>query len=192
MAKTPQNITLTLLILLIITVFSFLSLTTAYDYNTFQGKKHWFRREKLTHLHFYLHNVVSSPNATAVKVAEAETTNTSSVKFGLVVVIDDPLTVGPDPTSKQVGRAQGIAASASQSEVGPLMVLNYVFTVGKYNGSTLSILGRSAFSSAVRELPIVGGSGVFRFARGYALARTYAYNASTHNATGEYDVYVLN
>ncbi|KAH1040334.1 hypothetical protein J1N35_042077 [Gossypium stocksii] len=36
---------------------------------------------------------------------------------------------------------------------------------GKYNGSTLSVLGRNEVLSAVREMPIVGGSGVFRFAR---------------------------
>ena len=72
-------------------------------------------------------------------------------------MIDDPLTEGPELSSKLVGKAQGIYASASQSETGLLMVLNYVFTEGKYNGSSLSILGRNAVFSGVREMPIVGG-----------------------------------
>lgn len=105
--------------------------------------------------------------------------------------MDDPLTFGPEPTSKLVGRAQGIYASASQSELGFLMVLNYVFLEGKYNGSTLSILGHNAALSEVREMPIVGGSGVFRFARGYAQAKTSTFDFKTGDAVVEYNVYVF-
>ena len=64
-------------------------------------------------------------------------------------------------TPKVVGRAQGIYALAAQSEAALLMVLNLVSTEGKYNGSTLSMLGRDAILFTVREMPIVGGSGVF-------------------------------
>ena len=106
-------------------------------------------------------------------------------------MIDDPLTVGPEPGSKQVGRAQGIYASASLSEAGLLMVLNYAFTEGKYNGSTISILGRNPVFSAVREMPVVGGSGLFRFARGYAQARTHFFDLKTGDAVVEYNVYVF-
>ena len=89
-------------------------------------------------------------------------------------MIDDPLTIKPDVNSKIVGRAQGMYAFASQSEFSLLMVLNFAFTEGKYNGSTLSVLGRNEILSTMREMPIVGGSGIFRFARGYAQARTYS------------------
>ncbi|KAM6547875.1 hypothetical protein CsatB_019551 [Cannabis sativa] len=149
------------------------------------------KKEQLTHLHFYFHDIVSGPNPTALQVASAKTSNTSSTGFGVVVVIDDPLTEGPEPNSKVVGRAQGIYASASQSDVGLLMVLNYVFTEGKFNGSTLSILGRNAVFSAVREMPIVGGTGLFRFARGYAQAKTHTFNLTSGDAVVEYNVYVL-
>lgn len=104
---------------------------------------------------------------------------------------DDPLTVGPEPNSKLVGRAQGIYGSASQHEGGLLMVMNFAFVDGKYNGSTLSMLGRNMVLSATREMPIVGGSGAFRFARGYALARTHWYNVETGDAIVEYNVYVF-
>lgn len=105
--------------------------------------------------------------------------------------MDDPLTVEPNLNSKIVGRAQGIYASASQSEVGFLMVLNFAFTEGKFNGSNLSVLGRNAVFSTVREMPIVGGSGVFRFARGYAQARTHSFDSKSGNAIVEYNVYVF-
>ncbi|KAK0591973.1 hypothetical protein LWI29_011140 [Acer saccharum] len=71
------------------------------------------------------------------------------------------------------------------------MVLNFVFVEGEFNGSNLSVLGRNAVFSDVREMPIVGGSRVFRFARGYAQAKTYSWNPKTGNAVVEYNVYVL-
>ncbi|GLT27114.1 hypothetical protein SLA2020_021400 [Shorea laevis] len=149
------------------------------------------KREKLSHLHFYFHDILGGRNPTAVKVASAPVTNRSATVFGQVMMMDDPLTVGPELTSKLVGRAQGIYASASQTEVGFLMVLNFAFMEGKYNGSNLSILGRNAAFSAVREMPIVGGSGVFRFARGYAQARTHMLDFKTGDAVVEYNVYVF-
>ncbi|KAH9737648.1 Dirigent protein 11 [Citrus sinensis] len=147
------------------------------------------KREKLSHLHFYFHDIVGGPNTTTVRVAQAAMTNTSSTFFGAVVMMDDPLTIQPELSSKLVGRAQGIYASASLSELGFLMVMNFAFTEGKYNGSTLSVLGRNTPLSTVREMPIVGGSGLFRFARGYAQARTHTIDSEV--AVVEYNVYVF-
>ncbi|CAN1133721.1 Dirigent protein 20 [Linum perenne] len=142
-------------------------------------------REKLTHLKFYFHDIVSGPNPTALPVVRSESTNASSSAFGLVVMMDNPL------TSKLVGRAQGIYASASQSELSFLMVLNFAFKEGKYNGSNLSVLGRNNPFSGVREMPVVGGSGAFRFARGYAQARTHWIDLKSGDAVVEYNVYVF-
>ncbi|KZV53313.1 dirigent protein 22-like [Dorcoceras hygrometricum] len=148
-------------------------------------------RQKLSHLHFYFHDIVSGKNPTAVRVAEAAVTNSSVTGFGAVVMMDDPLTIGPEMSSKIVGRAQGIYASADMNNFGFLMVLNYAFTEGKFNGSTLSILGRNPVASVEREMPVVGGSGVFRFARGYAQARTRTFDRKTGDAVVEYNVYVF-
>ncbi|KAB1227900.1 Dirigent protein 19 [Morella rubra] len=82
-------------------------------------------------------------------------------------MIDDPLTLGPKLSSKLIGRAQGFYALASQEEVGLLMAMNFAFTEGKYNGSTITVLGRNAVFTKVREMPVIGGSGLFRFATGY-------------------------
>ncbi|KAA3472055.1 dirigent protein 22-like [Gossypium australe] len=129
--------------------------------------------EKLSHLHFYFHDVVTGKNLTAVRVSQAPTTTNSS-PFGEAVVIDDLLTVSPDIGSKLVGKAQGIyALSTSLAEASLLMAYNFAFIEGKYNGSNLSELGRNPVFSAVREMPVIGGSGVFRFARGYAEAKTH-------------------
>ncbi|KAE9593912.1 putative allene oxide cyclase/dirigent protein [Lupinus albus] len=182
-----------LLSIIFFSIFS--SLTLAEDshffHKTISPKLLDLHKEKLSRLHFYFHDIVSGPNPTAVNVAQAQMTKTSPTAFGSVIMADDPLTSGPEPDSKLVGKAQGIYAFAAQDEVGLLMVMNFAFTEGKYNGSTLSVLGRNTVFSAVREITIVGGSGLFRFARGYAKAKTHTFDLKTGNAVVEYNVYVF-
>jgi Dirigent-like protein len=146
--------------------------------------------EKQSHLRFYWHDILSGPNPTAVQVAQAPTTMKSPTSFGDIVVIDDPLTTGPDLNSTLVGRAQGFYASAGLDKLGLLMAMNFVLTDETYNGSTIAIFGRNEVFSAVREMPIVGGSGLFRFAHGYAQARTFSFDTKTLNAVVEYNVFV--
>lgn len=181
--------------------FFFFFLSTVLTFSLATAKSHSFSRilspasfglkkEKLSHLHFYFHDIVSGQNPSAVKIV-VPPNNASSTGFGMVAMIDDPLTVKPDLSSKLVGRAQGIYASAAQGEDGLLMVVNFAFTEGKYNGSCLSVLGRNVVLLTVREMPIIGGSGIFRFARGYVQARTHTYNPKTGDAVVEYDAYVF-
>uniref|UniRef100_A0A0E0MK80 Dirigent protein n=1 Tax=Oryza punctata TaxID=4537 RepID=A0A0E0MK80_ORYPU len=144
-----------------------------------------------THIKVYWHDVVSGASPTAVQVARAATTNSSASFFGAVVVIDDPLTSGPDmKTSSPVGRAQGTYISAGKDKVALLMNMNFVFQSGRYNGSTVAIMGRNEVFAAVREMAVVGGTGVFRWARGYAQARTHTLDMKTGDATVEYNLYI--
>ncbi|KAK9912936.1 hypothetical protein M0R45_036768 [Rubus argutus] len=147
------------------------------------------RMEKLTRLHFYFHDIHAGQNPTAIRIVGPP--NKSVGSFGTSFMIDDPLTEEPEASSKLVGRAQGIYAFASQQDSGLLMVLNFAFIEGMYNGSTLSILGRNPFMDTIREMPIVGGSGVFRYARGYALAKTFSFSEKTEDAVVQYNVCVL-
>ncbi|KAF3338428.1 dirigent protein 22-like isoform X1 [Carex littledalei] len=142
----------------------------------------------LSHFRFYWHDIVSGHNPTSVRVAEAPGTNTSSTLFGTVFMIDDPLTTGPDMDSKLVGRAQGFYGFAGLKKTGLLMAMNIVLIDGKYNGSTITILGHNDVVSAVREMPIVDGSGLFRFARGYVVLHTVV--VKNRNAVVEYNVFV--
>lgn len=112
-------------------------------------------------------------------------------KFGMTTIIDDPLTEGPELGSKVVGRAQGMYNNAAKEGAALLMVMSLVFKEGKYNGSSISILGNNRYLEAVREMPIVGGTGLFRFARGYALAKTKTFTVATGDAVVEYNVFVM-
>ncbi|KAF8403941.1 hypothetical protein HHK36_012048 [Tetracentron sinense] len=149
------------------------------------------KKEKLTHFRLFWHDIVIGRNQSAVKVAAGPATNASATMFGAVSIIDDALTEGPELSSKLLGRAQGLYSSASKSEVGLFMAMNFAFMVGKYNGSTITILGRNTVFSKVREMPVIGGSGLFRFARGYAQARTQKFDNKSGNAIVEYNIFIL-
>lgn len=149
------------------------------------------KKEKLTHFRLYWHDIVDGPNPTAVTIVKPPS-NSSQTRFGLIRMIDNPLTQGPESSSKLLGRAQGFYASASQEDISLLMAQNFAFVEGKYNGSTIALMGRNSILNKVRELSVIGGSGLFRFARGYALATTQSYNASKNDdAVVEYNIYVL-
>ncbi|PQQ14754.1 dirigent protein 22-like [Prunus yedoensis var. nudiflora] len=130
------------------------------------------QNEKLTHIRLFWHDIRNGPHP-------------SATNFGLVRMFGNALTEGPELSSKLVGRAQGFYASAARKKLSLLMVQNFAFVLGKFNGSTISLIGRKSIFNKVRELPVVGGSGAFRFARGYAEATT------TGNATVEYNIFVL-
>jgi hypothetical protein len=150
--------------------------------------------EKETHLRFYWHDVMSGPSPTVARVAEAATTNASATSFGAVYVMDDPLTEGPDlaaASTRVVGRAQGMYVCAGKDSLSLLMAMTFVFLDGSaYNGSSVAVVGPNQAAMAVREMAVVGGTGAFRFARGYCLARTYSFDAKTGDATVEYNVYL--
>lgn len=137
-------------------------------------------KQKVTRIQFYMHDVPSGPNPTAVRVAGRSNFSSSdpiAASFGSIYVMDNPLTVMPDPNSTVLGRAQGIYAMSSQhDEFSLLMTLTYGFISGPYNGSTFSVVGRNPVMREVREMPIVGGTGIFRLARGYCFAQTRSMN----------------
>ncbi|RZC63348.1 hypothetical protein C5167_025110 [Papaver somniferum] len=149
------------------------------------------KKEKLSHFRVYWHDIVGGRHPTSIQVAKAASTDKSATGFGAVSMIDDPLTEGLELSSKLVGRAQGFYASAGINELVALINMNFAFVVGKYNGSTISVMGRDKVLSEVREMPIVGGSGLFRFARGYVEARTKKLDSKTGDSTVEYNIYVF-
>ncbi|TXG73110.1 hypothetical protein EZV62_001689 [Acer yangbiense] len=184
-----------------IILFSFISSSTIIQLSA--AKNHGFARtldkkilglnkkEKLTHFKVYWHDIVSGRNPTSVQVVTPKNTTSATTGFGIMSMIDDPITAGPELSSKMVGRAQGLYALASQEEIGLLMVMNFAFIEGKYNGSSISVLGRNTVFSKVREMPVIGGSGLFRFARGYVQASTHKFDLKTGDAIVQYNVYVL-
>ncbi|TYI17684.1 hypothetical protein ES332_A07G042700v1 [Gossypium tomentosum] len=148
--------------------------------------------EKVTNLHFFLHDTLSGENPSAVLVGRANLTRKdhSPVPFGSLFAIDDPLRVGPGPTSKIIGNAQGLYLSSSQdaSKFTIVLYADFTFTTGKFKGSSFSIFSRNPVTEVKREVAIVGGRGRFRMARGFAHIKTSYYNATTGDAILDYKV----
>ncbi|CAO2152921.1 unnamed protein product [Urochloa humidicola] len=139
----------------------------------------------------YFHDIVGGTSPTAIRIAQASSSNSSSTFFGAVVAIDDPLTTGPTRASgTEIGRAQGTYTFADQKTFGLLMVMNFVFTAGEHNGSSLSIMGRNEVLDDIREMAIVGGSGKFRMAKGYVQAHTIDSGATSGETVVQYTVNV--
>ncbi|KAF7841154.1 dirigent protein 23 [Senna tora] len=148
-------------------------------------------KETVTNLQFYFHDTLSGKNPSAVRVVQPVDAYKGTTLFGLIMMADDPLTETSDPKSKIVGRAQGLYGSACQQELGLLMAMSFSFTDGPYSGSSISLFGKNSAMNPVREMPIVGGTGMFRMARGYAEARTQWLDPTTGDAIVAYNVTVV-
>ncbi|XP_027353886.1 dirigent protein 23 [Abrus precatorius] len=152
---------------------------------SFEGEN----KETVTNLQFFFHDTLSGKNPSAVQVAQPVDKNKSfTTLFGAIMMADDPLTETSDLTSKLVGRAQGLYGSSCQQEIGLLMAMSFSFTDGPYNGSSFALMGKNSAMNPVREMPIVGGTGLFRMARGYALAKTHWLDPTTGDAIVGYNV----
>lgn len=147
--------------------------------------------EKVTHLHFFLHDILSGQHPSAVMVARPNNTNDKSpTPFGSVFAIDDPLRVGPEPTSEIIGNAKGLYVSSSQdvNKFTIMMYIDFAFTKGRFNGSSFGVFSRNPVVEAHREVAVVGGRGRFRLARGFSSVKTAYFNATNGDAVLEYDV----
>ncbi|CAN6170520.1 unnamed protein product [Urochloa humidicola] len=142
------------------------------------------------HLHFFMHDGYTGPHPTAVLIVNGTGTPvTSGVRFGDTVVMDDVLTEGLSNTSRTVGHAQGSYVTSSMEEPAMLLTMNVMLTdYAPYTNSSVAVMGRNDITAAVRELPVVGGTGRFRMATGYVLLKTASWQGKS--AVLELDVYV--
>lgn len=69
-----------------------------------------------------------------------------------------------------------------------LTAINFFFTATEYNGSSLATLGMIK-ASGPSDRCIVGGTGKFRFARGYMLSKLV--NSTATSIVVEFDMYIM-
>ncbi|XP_002978209.2 dirigent protein 1 [Selaginella moellendorffii] len=124
--------------------------------------------EQQTSFEFYMHDNVFVSNPSGIPVAGANG-STTTFAFGTVIIIDDALTLGPSPTSTSLGRAQGTYLVTSLDASTILLTFTAVFS--DRNG-TLSFHGSDKITDPTREIAIVGGTGIYRFAQGFAVITT--------------------
>lgn len=139
----------------------------------------------------YLHEILSGPNATLYEVGRASISSTSPTKFGIVRVADDFITAEPDPSSQYLGRSQGHVINSGLNEVAITVEFTFLLTDGEFRGSSLTIVGRKLLLGVNQEIPIVGGTGIFRLARGYTVSNLYSFDPATNTYVYIYDFYVV-
>ncbi|XP_073158136.1 dirigent protein 23-like isoform X2 [Henckelia pumila] len=146
-------------------------------------------KEKTAKFHIYVQDALGGANPTVWEVARSTQTVNSPTAFGDVRV-DDLVTAEPDPGSEKLGRTQGIITYSDMTEPALTMNLTFYFTGGEYMGNSITIGGRNPVNNKDREMPIVGGTGMFRMARGYVISNTYSFDAVTNYGVLEYTFFV--
>ncbi|XP_030929457.1 dirigent protein 22-like [Quercus lobata] len=146
---------------------------------------------KETKLSFYLHDIsaLGNPNATVIPVAGIAGKAWTFTQFGTIFVVDDNITETPNPKSPKVGQYQGLYVTAALDGLDSFTTASIVFTNKEYNGSTIQIQGINN-NAPVTEVAVVGGTGKFRFARGYITSKTYSLDIATQNSVVQLNVMV--
>lgn len=145
-------------------------------------------RDRLTHIHLYMHETSSGPNSTIATMVASPLGGNSS--FGSLEVDDNELRTGPDPASSELlGRFQGLFIGTGQDSSYTTPV-TLVFTAGEYAGSTLSIHGIIHSFDEPFERIVLGGTGKFRLSRGYSITKIVG-NPTPNVVVFEIDLFVL-
>uniref|UniRef100_A0A0E0KC38 Dirigent protein n=1 Tax=Oryza punctata TaxID=4537 RepID=A0A0E0KC38_ORYPU len=92
--------------------------------------------------------------------------------FGTTTVIDDELTEGHEPGAAVVGRAQGFYVASSQDGTSKTLVLTAMFDGGEVHGDTLSFFGVHRMAAPESHVAIIGGTGKYENAKGFAVIQT--------------------
>ncbi|XP_058092626.1 dirigent protein 23-like [Magnolia sinica] len=115
---------------------------------------------KKTNMVFNMQDWGTGPNPTAISVAGRNLTSSTITSFGTIIAIDDAVTEGLDRKSKE------------------------------YNESTLEIQGSDRANLKQREVSVVSGTSLFRYAKGYAVLETAYIDLPNLNAVIKFNVTV--
>ncbi|KAK4358820.1 hypothetical protein RND71_021049 [Anisodus tanguticus] len=92
--------------------------------------------------------------------------------FGTMTVFDDELTEGHELNSGLVGKAQGFYISSSEDGTSQTMAFTVMFHSGSYSDS-LSFFGVHRIKVSESHLAIMGGTGKYVNAKGFATVKTF-------------------
>ena len=95
--------------------------------------------------------------------------------FGTVTAIDDQLTEGHELDSAVIGRAQGFYLASSLDGSSQTLVLTILVHGSEHNDGvedTISLFGVHRTASPESEIAVIGGTGKYENARGYAALET--------------------
>ncbi|KAL6626779.1 hypothetical protein ACP70R_030505 [Stipagrostis hirtigluma subsp. patula] len=94
-------------------------------------------------------------------------TTLQKLLFGTMTVVDDELTEAPELGSPAVGRAQGFYIASSEEGVSQTVAVTAMFKEGGFE-DTISFFGVHRTADSESHLAIVGGTGKYVGAKGFA------------------------
>ncbi|KAF5470604.1 hypothetical protein F2P56_011108 [Juglans regia] len=94
------------------------------------------------------------------------------VMFGTLTVFDDELTEGHELGSGLVGKAQGFYVASSEDGTSQTLAFTSMFESGGYS-DTLSFFGVHRTAVSESHLAVMGGTGKYVNAKGYATVKTF-------------------
>ncbi|XP_057796768.1 dirigent protein 22-like [Salvia miltiorrhiza] len=157
------SIKITLSMLLFLTIFTYS-----------QAK---LRHHKETEMTLYYKDYAGGPNATSIPIPGPSTGPLNFTMFGAMFVVDDPAVEDiEDASAPIIARGRGVYIISALDGSHAQLLMSVVFINGKYKGSTLEIQGSYAQFEPVAEAAVVGGTGKFRLARGYATYEILSYD----------------
>ncbi|XP_057796678.1 dirigent protein 22-like [Salvia miltiorrhiza] len=131
---------------------------------------------KETKMSVYYQDYSGDRNTTVIEIPGPSTGPLNFSKFGAMFVTDDPITEEIGEGSALIARGRGLAVTTALDGSNAHLLLSVVFIDGDYKGSTLELQGSDPQFEQVREVAVVGGTGKFRLARGYATFETLSYD----------------
>ena len=139
-------------------------------------------------LQFYQQETGNGTNATLRDV--------TSSTLGVITLLRQPLTEGPDRNSTAIGMQYGMGSIQTDNGSPSGLPATYIIYVGanfqimtkEYNG-TFSIQGAMDLLQPERNLPITGGTGDFLSAKGYVIQTIATGNLSSNLRTVKNDVF---
>ncbi|QCD88311.1 Plant disease resistance response protein [Vigna unguiculata] len=105
------------------------------------------------------------------------------IMFGTMIVFDDELTEGHELGSGLVGKAQGFYIASSVDGTSQTMAFTAKFEESGYVDS-LSFFGVHRTQVSESHIAIIGGTGKYLNAEGYAIIKTFPVSAQQHNTDG--------
>ncbi|KAJ1431931.1 Dirigent protein [Sesbania bispinosa] len=103
--------------------------------------------------------------------------------FGTMTVFDDELTEGHELGSGLVGKAQGFYIASSVDGTSQVMAFTAKFEENGYADS-LSFFGVHRTQVSESQLAIIGGTGKYVNAEGFAIIKTFPVTDQQHNTDG--------
>ncbi|KAJ8620831.1 hypothetical protein MRB53_029360 [Persea americana] len=121
-------------------------------------------------------------------------TSIQQLLFGTMTVIDDELTEGHELGSAVVGKAQGFYVASSEDGTSQTMAFTVMFESGHYM-DTISFFGVHRTQSSESYLGVMGGTGKYVNAKGFANVKTIHPTGDQHVTDGaetllEFTVYL--